>query len=141
MSKQKQKTICVHNMFSPWSKLVVFMYWTGKSMNNLLSYCGLVDVRINASDKDLPLQSLELEVELQKSSKVDFEKQVNPKKLFWNVSRNTVSTKFVEGHVNISSSKTQALSMKEIILLELEIYTKIITLSILSICTCSNKVK
>ena len=46
------KTICVHNLFSPCSDLVVFMYWTGKSMNNLLSYCGLVDVRINASDKD-----------------------------------------------------------------------------------------
>ena len=28
---------------------------TGRSMNNLLSYCGLVDVRINASDKDLPV--------------------------------------------------------------------------------------
>ena len=26
-------------------------------MNNLLSCCGLVDVRINASDKDLPVQS------------------------------------------------------------------------------------
>ena len=38
------KTIYVHNM-----------YWTGKSMNNLLSYFGLVDVRINASDKDLPV--------------------------------------------------------------------------------------
>ena len=24
-------------------------------MNNLLSYCGLVDVRINASDKDSPV--------------------------------------------------------------------------------------
>ena len=36
MSKQKQKTICVHNMFSPCSELVVFMYWTGKSTNNLL---------------------------------------------------------------------------------------------------------
>ena len=32
----KQKTICVHNMFSPCTGLVVFMYWTGKSMNNLL---------------------------------------------------------------------------------------------------------
>ena len=55
VSKQKQKTIFVHSMFSPCSELVVFMYWTGKSMNNLLSYCGLVDVRINASDKDLPV--------------------------------------------------------------------------------------
>ena len=27
----------------PCSELVVFMYWTGKSMNNHLSYCGLVD--------------------------------------------------------------------------------------------------
>ena len=26
-----------------------------KSMNNLLSYCGLVDVRINASDNELPV--------------------------------------------------------------------------------------
>ena len=37
------------------SELVVFMYLTGKLMNSLLSYCGLVDVRINASDKDLPV--------------------------------------------------------------------------------------
>ena len=74
-------------------------------MNNLLSYCGLVDVRINASDKDLPLQSLELEEELQKSSKVDFEKQVNLRKLFWNVSRNTVSTKIVKGHLKLVFSK------------------------------------
>ena len=43
-------------MYTMCSELVVFMYWTGKSMNNLLSYCGLVDVRINASDKDLPVQ-------------------------------------------------------------------------------------
>ena len=27
-------------------------------MNNLLSYCGLVDVRINASEKDLPVTDL-----------------------------------------------------------------------------------
>ena len=38
-----------------YSEVVVFMYWTGKSMNNLLSYCGLVDTRISASDKDLPV--------------------------------------------------------------------------------------
>ena len=39
MSKEKQfmNTTC--------SELVVFMYWTGKSM----SYCGLVDERISAS--------------------------------------------------------------------------------------------
>ena len=44
-------------MYTTCSELVVFMYWTGKSMNNLLSYCGLVDPRISASDKDLPLHS------------------------------------------------------------------------------------
>ena len=38
------RTIYVHNMFCG-----------GKSMNNLLSYCGLVHVSINASDKDLPV--------------------------------------------------------------------------------------
>ena len=50
------KTIYAYNMFSLCSELVVFMYWTGKSMNNLLSYCGLVDPRISASDKDLPVK-------------------------------------------------------------------------------------
>ena len=42
-------------MYTTCSELVVFMYWTGKSTNNLLSYYGLVDVGINASDKDLPV--------------------------------------------------------------------------------------
>ena len=55
MSKQKQKTICVHNMFSPCSELGIFMYWTCNSMNNV-SYCGLVDAKIRASDKDLPVK-------------------------------------------------------------------------------------
>ena len=43
--------------YTTYSDIVVFMYWTGKSMNNLLSYCGLVDARIRASNKDLPVQS------------------------------------------------------------------------------------
>ena len=46
------ETISVHNMFSPCSELGIFMY----SMNNLSSYCGLVDTKIRASDKDLPVQ-------------------------------------------------------------------------------------
>jgi hypothetical protein len=33
------------------------MYWTGNSMNNLLSYCGLIDAKIRASDKDLPVKT------------------------------------------------------------------------------------
>ena len=55
MSKNKQKTICVHNMFSTCSELGIFMCWTRNSMNNLLLYCGLVDTRMSASEKDLPV--------------------------------------------------------------------------------------
>ena len=44
--KTKQITNCVHSM-----------YWTRKSMNNLSSYCGLVDARLSASEKDLPVKS------------------------------------------------------------------------------------
>ena len=55
MSKQKQKTICVHNMFSTCSERGIFMYWTHNSMNNLWSYCGLVDAKISASEKYLPV--------------------------------------------------------------------------------------
>ena len=42
-------------MYTPFSELVVFMYRTSKSMNNLLSYCGLVVARISAYEKDLPV--------------------------------------------------------------------------------------
>ena len=45
-------------MYTTCSEGGVFMYWTGKSINNLLSYCGLNDARINASDKDLPVPML-----------------------------------------------------------------------------------
>ena len=51
------RTILVHNMFSTCSELGIFMYWTRNSMNNLSSYCGLVDARISASDKYLPVLS------------------------------------------------------------------------------------
>ena len=58
----KLRTCCVHKLFWHWeqfmytrcSELVIFMYWTCDSMNNLLSYCVLVDARIRACDKDLP---------------------------------------------------------------------------------------
>ena len=39
----------------PRFELGFFMYWTCNSMNNLSSYCGLVDAKIRASDKDLPV--------------------------------------------------------------------------------------
>ena len=47
-------------MYTTCSDLVIFMYWTGNSMNNLLSYCGLVDARISASEKDLPVHKTEI---------------------------------------------------------------------------------
>ena len=42
-------------MYTTCSELVIFMYWTRNSMNNPLSYCGLGDARISASEKDLPV--------------------------------------------------------------------------------------
>ena len=45
----------VQNMLCTQIVFVVFMYWTCNSMKNLLSYCGLVDARIIASEKDLPV--------------------------------------------------------------------------------------
>ena len=36
----------------------------GNSMNNLLSYCGLVDARISASEKDLPVHAKVIELGL-----------------------------------------------------------------------------
>ena len=37
------------------SEFGIFMYWACNSMHNLSSYCGLVDAKIRASDKDLPV--------------------------------------------------------------------------------------
>ena len=42
-------------MYTTCSELGIFMYRTRNSMNNLLSYCGLVDRKIRGSDKDLPV--------------------------------------------------------------------------------------
>ena len=40
----------------PRLELGIFMYWTCNSISNLSSYCGLVDAKMWASDKDLPVQ-------------------------------------------------------------------------------------
>ena len=39
----------------PRFELGILMYWTCNSMSNLSSYCGLIDAKIRASDKDLPV--------------------------------------------------------------------------------------
>jgi hypothetical protein len=41
--------------FLPRFELGTFMFWTCNLMNNLSSYCGLVDAKVRASDKGLPL--------------------------------------------------------------------------------------
>ena len=43
-------------MYTKCSELGIFKYGTCNSMNNLSSHCGLVDAKIRASDKDLPVQ-------------------------------------------------------------------------------------
>ena len=47
-----------------WVEHVLSMFcacsFHGNSMNNLLSYCGLVDGRISASEKDLPVLRLKM---------------------------------------------------------------------------------
>ena len=42
-------------VYTTCSELGNFMYWTVDSMNNLLSYCVLVDAKIRASDNYLPV--------------------------------------------------------------------------------------
>ena len=49
-----RNNFCAHHVL-PRFELGIFMYWTCNSMNNLSSYCGLVDAKIKASDKDLPV--------------------------------------------------------------------------------------
>ena len=47
-----QSNLCTH---STYSELAIFMFKTHNSINNPLSYCGLVDARISASEKNLPV--------------------------------------------------------------------------------------
>ena len=45
-------------LYTKCIELAIFMHWTRNSMNNLLSYCGLVDARISAYEKKLPVHLL-----------------------------------------------------------------------------------
>ena len=55
MGRTCQKQFLYTTCSPPRFELGIFMYWTCNSMNNLWSYCGLVDAKIRASDKDLPV--------------------------------------------------------------------------------------
>ena len=72
----------------PRFELGIFMYWTCNSMNNLSSYCGLVDAKIRASDKDLPVPCKNSSV---KSTQIFF-RQAAWKKLGVNQKKNQAST-------------------------------------------------
>ena len=56
------RTCCVQKLFPTFRTIYV---------HNMLSYCGLVDPRISASDKDLPAQ---MYTYLQKNMEVNFAK-------------------------------------------------------------------
>ena len=49
MSKQNKNTFCTQHILN--------LYFSENSMNNLLSYCGLTDARMRASEKDLPVKT------------------------------------------------------------------------------------
>ena len=51
------------SMYTTCSDLGICMYWPRDSMNNILSYHGLVDAKISASEKDLPVPPLDAESE------------------------------------------------------------------------------
>ena len=54
---QKLCPICMYALHVlPRFELGIFIYWICNSLNNLSTYCGLVDAKIRASDKDLPVQ-------------------------------------------------------------------------------------
>ena len=44
-------------MYTTCSELAIFIYWTCNSINNLLSYWGVVDARISASENYLPVST------------------------------------------------------------------------------------
>ena len=54
--KKNVKTILGHIMI----ELVCFSYRSCKSMNNLLSYWGLTDVKLSTPEKDLPVISVKI---------------------------------------------------------------------------------
>ena len=53
-TKIVRNNFCTQHVVSRF-ELGISMYWTCNSMNNMSSYCGLVEAKIRASDKDLPV--------------------------------------------------------------------------------------
>ena len=60
MKTTRTEQVCTYTNWFFFDNSKQFMYpthFTGNSMNDLSSYCGLIDARIGASDKDLPVLS------------------------------------------------------------------------------------
>ena len=64
--KYKFRTCCVQKLFFLFcidiqnnicTQHDLNLYFSGNSMNNLSSYCGLTDSRMRASEKDLPVKT------------------------------------------------------------------------------------
>ena len=51
-----QNNICTQHVLN--------LYFSGNSMNNLSSYCGLTDSRMRASEKDLPVSIIQIQIKL-----------------------------------------------------------------------------
>ena len=63
-------------------------------MNNLLSYCGLVDPRISASDKDLPVMTSVSLSEKKIVDKISFQKNESSTRLFGNLEYIRIFSRF-----------------------------------------------
>ena len=81
-----QNNLCTQHVL-PMFELGIFRYWTCNSMNNLSSYCGLVDAKMRASDKDLPVPNpLRFTYQNLKSYKSHYLNCDNSGTLHWNTS-------------------------------------------------------
>ena len=83
-------------MYTSCSEFGNAMHWTWNSMNNLLSHCGLVDARISASEKDLPVT---LQFSTWKLQAQNMGKTCCVHKLFW-MSKNQTKTNLCAQHAH-----------------------------------------
>ena len=109
-AKNMGRTCCVHKLFLFWhseqfmyttcSEHAIFMYWTSNSMNNLSSYCGLVDAKIRGSDKDLPVQRFfghSQKLPFEHRTNIDFEELSQSFCLCWRIQLLATKVNFLQG--------------------------------------------
>ena len=86
----------VLHVFCPCSALVVFMCWTGNSMNNLLSYCGLIDAKIRASDKDLSVLCGNFQCHSEQTCKSEYLFEINSVRYLYIYSQENTKKKILQ---------------------------------------------